>query len=102
MTSISSGDPGQPGIIPYFITGVLLSRNLVMTGKSTQDQPETLPNALGPFALRASPKEGVNTLRTAVFRSRETVAIRVDGTQIVGFFCKVPPRIPNTDPKFFR
>lgn len=85
----STGNPAdpEPGLMPLMVTGVLLSRKLVLTGR----WPSARLRALGPFTLAGAPtlQDGQLTLRT-------------EGAQIIGFFCTSVPRSPDPDEKAFR
>ncbi|BDU74024.1 hypothetical protein [Mesoterricola silvestris] len=92
FSMVSTGNPADrdPGIMPLIVTGILLSRNLVLTGAWSGGSPGRV-KALGPFSVEsASVSSGKLTLKAS-------------GVQIIGFFCKTLPRSPNPDPtKDFR
>jgi hypothetical protein len=93
FTLVSSGNPADadPGLMPFLVTGVLLSRNLTLQGSWSQGTP-TGVEALGPFNLKG-----------AAVTSREgNLSISTPGAQVVGFFCTALPRSPSPDAKAFR
>jgi len=91
-TTVSTGNLADkdPGRMPLVITGVLLSRKLLLKGRWTS--PATAPKALGPFSL-----EGL----AATTQSGQT-SLSVDAPQIIGFFCTAVPKSPDPDSKAFR
>jgi hypothetical protein len=93
FSRVSSGqfDAKDPGIMPLLVTGVLLSRKLVIKGQWAAGEGKG-SKAFGPFALDgagARVETGVLTLTQ-------------EAPQILGFFCKVIPRSPDPDDKAFR
>lgn len=93
FTLVSSGtfDGRDPGIMPMVVTGLLLSRKLVLKGQWRAGSGKA-PKALGPFGL-AGPgtvvRDGMLTLTA-------------EAPQILGFFCTVIPKSPDPDEKAFR
>ncbi len=86
FTMVSTGNPADrdPGIMPLMVTGVLLSRNLVLSGAWSGGAANV--KALGPFSVeKATVQSGRLTLTAS-------------GAQVVGFFCETLPRSPNPDP----
>ena len=101
---VSSGRPQdpEPGIMPLLVTGVLLARNLVLSGP--WDEPvgqREAPKAVGPFALANPPRAGL-LLHPFVSNGGGTLSVRVDGAQIIGFFCEPIPLSPTPDPTSLR
>jgi hypothetical protein len=94
FSTVSTGHPSDPdpGLMPLIITGVLLARRFMLTGR-WQPQGDRGLAALGPFALAGSEprrqEDGV-------------VSITADGPQIIGFFCTSVPKSPDPDAKAFR
>ena len=90
---VSTGNPADPdpGLMPMLVTGVLLSRNLVLKG-AWSGGPAATVQSVGPFSLKggkAATADGQLTLSVA-------------GVQILGFFCKPIPRSPTPDASAFR
>jgi len=92
FTMVSTGNPADrdPGIMPLLVTGILLSRNLALTGAWSGGSPAPI-KALGPFSVE----------RAVVQNGR--LSLTASGAQILGFFCTTVPKSPNPDPaKDFR
>lgn len=102
---VSTGNPADkdPGILPLYITGLLLARKVVLTGDWT-GQVATAPalKALGPFTLppasagpkptlKAGPKPGVG----------QQLVVTAEAPQIIGFFCTPLPKAPSPQPPWF-
>ena len=105
FSTISTGNPADPspGIMPLIVTGLLLARNLSATGSWDPDaKAKGLPKSLGPFALAPPPRDLSVPLRTYAGEYGNNLSIRVEGVQIIGFFCEPVPKSPSPDPKFFR
>ena len=105
FTLVSSGDPKDPdpGLMPLMVTGLLLAKDLVMSG-SWQDASGAAeaPGALGPFALATPVAARGLPLHPFLENAEGSLTIRLEGTQIIGFFCELLPRTPAPDPKLFR
>jgi len=86
---VSTGQPADPdpGLMPLLVTGVLLSRKLVLTGTWQSSGGK----ALGPFALSGAPAARNGQMTQTV-----------DSPQILGFFCTPVPKSPDPDEKAFR
>ena len=93
FTLVSSGNPADPdpGPMPFLVTGVLLSRKLMLKGAYSGALPKEL-TTLGPFSLKGA----------APPKAAGQVAITVPGAQIIGFFCEPIPKSPTPDAKAFR
>jgi hypothetical protein len=95
LTLVSAGDPdaADPGAMPLVVTGLLLARRLRITGAWAGDPAaaQVTRKAFGPFTLAGAVAD----------RSAGQFAIRADGLQIIGYFCRVLPRCPNPDPALF-
>lgn len=89
---ISTGDPGSkdPGPMPLRIDGLLLARNLRVTGIASESAASLAKAGRLPFAPKAPPS------------GSSPLSISMDGIQIIGFFCSRIPRCPDPDPKAFR
>jgi hypothetical protein len=106
FTTVATGNPmdPQPGFMPIIVTGVLLAKDLVLTGSwgSAAAQAQA-PTALGPFALASTANAKGLPLHPYVSTDEDgTLSIKVDGTQIIGFFCEATPKAPTPDPTLFR
>ena len=93
---VSSGNPADPdpGLMPFLVTGFLLSRRLVIQGSWSQGSPDEL-KALGPFSL------GEKAGRSVVSKGGR-ITISAETPQIIGFFCTSVPKCPDPDAKAFR
>jgi len=93
---VSSGAPDgpEPGPMPVLVTGILLARQLSLTGFSGRRQG-ALPAHLGPFALKGPQAAGK-------LRSDGGAGIQMPDPQIIAFFCQVVPKAPTPDPRLFR
>ncbi len=99
---VSSGKPeaSEPGVMPYLVTGLLLARDLEITGTWPKADVDRLlasgsAQSLGPFALSAA-KAG--TVKTTVQEKGGTLTIKIQGYQIIAYLCDVLPRVPDPDP----
>jgi hypothetical protein len=106
FTLVSSGNPADPdpGPMPILITGVLLARKLVLTGFQTQvaaDGGIPLPDRLGQFDL-GGPQAGRLALTRRIAMTAGGTSIAVADPQIIAFFCRIVPRSPTPDLKFFK
>jgi hypothetical protein len=102
---VSTGNPQDPdpGPMPILVTGMLLARNLDINGGwDGTPAPEEVPSQLGPFALASPAAARRQPLRPFVTRDEGALSLRLEGTQIVGFFCEPVPKCPDPDPEFFR
>jgi hypothetical protein len=93
FTTVSTGNPSDPnpGLMPFLVTGVLLSRNLVLQGSWSQSSTSSV-EALGPFNLKGA---------TTTSKGGK-LCITAPGAQIVGFFCTAVPKSPSPEDKAFR
>ena len=96
FTAVATGNLGDadPGLMPLVITGLLLSRNLVISGTYGEDNAQTGPTltALGPFNLAAE--------NTTVNQAQGALSIACPGPQIIGYFCEELPKTPDPDKNF--
>lgn len=102
---VSTGHPEDPdpGPMPLMITGVLLSRHMVLQGAWSQASAPGALKAIGPFAISAGSGDVPGRVLAAHTSVQNGVlTIRVDGPQILGFFCRAVPRCPDPDAKAFR
>jgi hypothetical protein len=102
---VATGRPSdpEPGSMPLVVTGLLLARNLVVSG--TWPEPAgaaEAPKAIGPFALASPAPTRSLPLKPFLSPFEGRLGIRVEGTQIIGFFCESVPKAPSPDPKLFR
>lgn len=96
---VSSGDPEDPdpGPMPALVTGILLARQLSLTGYApgpTGRRQAAPPAHLGPFALKGS--------KSRPPRGDGGTAIQVEDPQIIALICRVVPKSPTPDPRLFR
>jgi hypothetical protein len=106
FTVVSTGNPTDqdPGPMPILVTGILLARNLSLTGyapRTSANGGTLLPDRVGPFDLGGSRSGGTPLSRQVAKRAAGT-SITVPDPQIIAFFCQVVPKSPTPDPKFFR
>ena len=76
--------------MPLLITGILLARNVRMSGRWKQRPGQEGGPAFGPIRLPAKPSQ-----------TGETTITDLD-PQIIAFICTVLPKSPNPDDKAFR
>jgi hypothetical protein len=103
---VSSGNPADkdPGPMPIMVTGILLARNLSLTGYQASLNAEgsaRIPDRMGPFDLGGF-QAGKKALNRLITSSSAGTSITVAEPQIIAFFCQVVPKSPTPDPKFFR
>jgi len=93
---ISAGglDARDPGPMPLRIDGLLLARNLRITGVGAQVATGLAQDGHLPFA----PKGASSTSPPGP----PSLSFSVDGIQIIGLFCSRIPRCPDPDPAAFR
>jgi hypothetical protein len=105
LAVVSTGNPEdpEPGSMPLVVTGLLLARNLVLSGQWSGDgNLAEAPRALGPFALASPAPNRSLPLHPFISTFEGKLGIQVEGTQIIGFFCESVPKAPSPDPKLFR
>lgn len=92
FATVSTGNPADkdPGRMPLLITGILLARNVRMSGRWKQRPGQEGGPAFGPIRLPAKPSQ-----------TGETTITDLD-PQIIAFICTVLPKSPNPDDKAFR
>ena len=102
---VATGNPldPNPGPMPILVTGVLLARNLKISGAwDGTPAPEEVPTQLGPFALASPAAARRPSLRPFVSCDEGSLSLQLEGTQIIGFFCEPLPKCPDPDPRYFR
>lgn len=95
---VSTGNPADPspGVMPLYVTGLLLARKLSLTGCRGRE-----PGRLGPFDL-GGVQSGRPAMTHRTIRSSAGTTIEVPDPQIIAFICQVVPRSPAPDPRAFR
>ena len=108
---ISDGQPltrnsAPTGMMPLLPTGVLLARNIKISGQWGSEEKRKFSEQLdvdasvsfGPFQLGGGSisKGNKNEYSRAQLSGN---AIEAEGIQILGYFCDVLPKTPNPDPK---
>ncbi len=106
FTLVSTGNPADPnpGPMPILITGILLARKLALTGYQTRVEANggtRIPDRLGPFNL-GGPQPGRRALTRRIAQTAVGASITVAEPQIIAFFCRVIPKSPSPDPKYFK
>ena len=104
LTRVSTGHPEDPdpGALPVLVTGVLLAKDLFVSGRwAGPADAELAPDALGPFALATPQGARGLPLHPYITTGGGELSIRLEGVQIIGFFCEPVPRSPSPDPRYF-
>ncbi len=101
LMPVSSGNPAdaKPGSLPMYITGLLLARKVVLTAKASGQAPD--PATLLTVRTRPAKGSAQPTNTPTLSRTSDSVEIRADDPQIMGFFCRLVPKSPNPDPNTF-
>jgi hypothetical protein len=96
IDKVSTGNPADqdPGVMPFLVTGFLLSRKLVIAGSWSQGSPDEV-KTLGPFSLEGKAGRQVTSRGGKITISAAT-------PEIIGFFCVSVPKCPDPDAKAFR
>ncbi len=102
---ISDGaSPNPAGVMPFLVTGLLLSRNLVLSGSFSHADQTVIDTALstsasfgwGPFSI--SGHYNKSTHSDVSHANSAANAISNPDVQIIGFLCSTLSRCPNPDP----
>lgn len=105
FTTVSTGnvEDKDPGIMPLLVTGVLLAKEVLLTAVTGQGTGRReAPKAFGPFALATPAQTRGLPLHPFVTSYGNALSVRVEGAQIIGFFCEFVPKAPTPDPNLFR
>ncbi len=101
---VSSGQPEakDAGIMPRLVTGLVLAKDLEITGTWSKDEITRALNAktgqaLGPFSISSAQAQG--PLKTSlVDRGGGQLTLKIEGVQILAYLCDVLPKVPDPDP----
>jgi hypothetical protein len=99
-SAISAGDlrAKNPGVMPIVVTGLLLARNLTLTGSSF----DKTPARVGPFAVKLMALPGRPAPASKHAKTNPDATISAPDPQIIGFFCQTVPKSPTPEPKYFK
>lgn len=104
---ITDGRPRQNEVMPLLPTGVLLARNVKLTGKFSKEMTDELNRAwnsklsvgYGPFAIGGSVNSKNGTKYTNA--KMDDSGISFTEPQIIGVYVDVLPRVPDPNVKLF-
>lgn len=96
--ALSSGQAtGDPGVMPYLPTALLLAKDLEISGNWSRQELEKMASGsgtIGPFAL------GGSKVKVTLVERAGSLSLKADGVQVIGYLCEVLPKSPNPDPSF--
>jgi hypothetical protein len=101
---VSSGQPDakDAGVMPRLVTGLVLAKDLEITGTWSKDEisralTSKTSQAIGPFAISSTQAQG--PLKTSFMdRGNGQLTLRIEGIQILAYLCEVLPKVPDPDP----
>ena len=101
---ISDGGDPPTGLMPAYITGMIVAKNVKITVDMTSTENASFASQLsvstsagwGPFSVRGNYSRNYSR-KTHDFVSTSS-GIEIPGMQIIGFTCQTVPKTPNPDP----